>query len=284
DHSGTICDEYAATHPQLVRVIHQQNKGVSAARNVAISTSESEFITFVDGDDWVEPSYLYTLYEGATLTKADLSCCGLSYDSNEDVISTSVENCFNSLTREEAFRRILLDSQFYGYGFNKLFRRSLVADLRFDESLKMSEDMWFVVSYATKIRKAAFNSSQLYHYRMRAGSATADFKYSDKFLTGLEVNRRLIDVYGQYAPQLLDIVISNFVKTNLNILGRMKISGHRDDNLKARLKQNIAQYWRTMMRSKFVSLSTKLNMWMTRLCPGGMLRAKQLVLKRKYHS
>ena len=195
DGSGFICDEYAASHPLIVRVIHQRNQGVSAARNAGIDQSQSKYITFVDGDDWVDNQYLAALYAGITQYDADLSCCGIVYDTSKSDISPVNSSGFDSLSKSDVIQRILLDPQFYGYGVNKLFKRDMLHGLRFDTALKMSEDMWFVVSYAKNIHNAVFTPDKLYHYRMRAGSATADFRFSDKFITGLEVNHRLIEVY-----------------------------------------------------------------------------------------
>ena len=61
DHCGKICDEYAAKDSR-VKVIHQQNGGVSAARNTGIAHSRGEWIAFVDADDSVTCAYIEPLY------------------------------------------------------------------------------------------------------------------------------------------------------------------------------------------------------------------------------
>lgn len=61
DHCGKICDEYAAKDSR-VKVIHQQNGGVSAARNVGLANATGEWITFVDADDSVTCAYIEQLY------------------------------------------------------------------------------------------------------------------------------------------------------------------------------------------------------------------------------
>ena len=57
DRSGEICDEYAARDPRI-RVIHQQNGGVSKARNQGLRLARGQWITFVDADDTISPNYL----------------------------------------------------------------------------------------------------------------------------------------------------------------------------------------------------------------------------------
>ena len=72
DGSGEICNEYAAKDIRI-NVIHQDNKGLSAARNTGIewsfTKSNSDWITFIDSDDWVCPQYLEALFGGKFVTK-----------------------------------------------------------------------------------------------------------------------------------------------------------------------------------------------------------------------
>ena len=61
DRSGKICDDYAAKHPDKIRVIHQPNGGAGAARNHGISVSTGEYILFLDGDDYLSAALLSDL-------------------------------------------------------------------------------------------------------------------------------------------------------------------------------------------------------------------------------
>ena len=66
DGSGAICDEYAEKDSRF-RVVHQENKGSSAARNEGLSLSKGIYLSFIDSDDWVENNYLERLLEIAEL-------------------------------------------------------------------------------------------------------------------------------------------------------------------------------------------------------------------------
>lgn len=61
DKSGEICDAYAAKDARI-KVIHQENVGQSAARNVALEVAQGDFLGFVDSDDWIEPDMYRFLY------------------------------------------------------------------------------------------------------------------------------------------------------------------------------------------------------------------------------
>ena len=65
DNSGNICDEYAKTDTRI-KVLHQKNQGVSAARNIALDKAEGDYIMFLDADDyWCENTALYKLFSVA---------------------------------------------------------------------------------------------------------------------------------------------------------------------------------------------------------------------------
>lgn len=79
DSCGSICEEYTRKDAR-VHVIHRENGGLSAARNTGIgwafASSDSQWLTFVDSDDWVHPDFLRLLYEAVTETGCRLAACG----------------------------------------------------------------------------------------------------------------------------------------------------------------------------------------------------------------
>ena len=80
DNCGVICDEYAQKDSRI-HVIHQQNGGLSAARNAGIdwafANSDSQWLSFIDSDDWVHPCFLEYLYRAVQETDAKVSACGI---------------------------------------------------------------------------------------------------------------------------------------------------------------------------------------------------------------
>ena len=77
DGSKELCDELAKNHSgTCLRVIHQANSGVSAARNAGIRAAEGEFLLFTDSDDYVEPDYLEKMAALQENSDADLVLCG----------------------------------------------------------------------------------------------------------------------------------------------------------------------------------------------------------------
>ena len=75
DHSGTICDEYAAKDPRLT-VIHKENGGAPSARNAAMDIAKGKYYYFMDSDDWAEPTMLEDMVALAEKTDAQLVVTG----------------------------------------------------------------------------------------------------------------------------------------------------------------------------------------------------------------
>lgn len=282
DDSGVICDSLHEIYPDKIKVVHSENKGLSAARNLGINNSTGDLIGFVDGDDWVEPEMFETLLRLMSENNAQLSVCGLKYDYNEGLDPVDKSSDYHTCDQSELFYRLINDRNFLGYACNKLFNKELLNDLSFDEQLFSSEDIDFCARYATKCNTVAYSDSQLYHYRQRLGSMTGEFAYSFRKLSVIKAYERLIPIYEQYCPKLTFQINRFLLKQNLNILGRIKISRLKDEEVKNLVKSNIKKWWNPVMTDSRNSVSERLNIVLTRIAPATMLRMKQFVLKRRY--
>ena len=98
DNCPDICDEYALKDNKI-HVIHQKNSGLSVARNAGLdyvsSSSNSEWITFVDSDDWIDKHYLEYLYKAANESNTNISSC---------VYRIINDNNYNQETRTTKYR------------------------------------------------------------------------------------------------------------------------------------------------------------------------------------
>lgn len=89
DNSGLICDEYEKNYNRI-RVIHQQNSGVSVARNEGVKVSEGNYIVFIDSDDWISADYLSNLYLACKKNNAQIAFC--DYAIANDITSYEIYN------------------------------------------------------------------------------------------------------------------------------------------------------------------------------------------------
>ena len=78
DECPTICDEYAKKDTRI-HVFHKPNGGLTSARNYGLDNAKGEWIMHIDGDDWIEPTYIEELYNAAIKNKADIAICGFRF-------------------------------------------------------------------------------------------------------------------------------------------------------------------------------------------------------------
>ena len=150
DHSGALCDRYGE-QDRRVRVIHQDNQGVSAARNAGIKAAHGQYIAFVDSDDWVEPDYLAALLQAAEETEADAA-----------VEVSGVQTCV--WTGPEALRQLCYQKQFDTAPWGKLFRAELARKTPFPEGM-FFEDLAVVCRMIGEAKRVAGLAGTRYHYR-----------------------------------------------------------------------------------------------------------------------
>ena len=132
DRSGEIAEEYKKKDTRL-KVIHQMNGGLSAARNTGLESATGDFVCFIDSDDWIEPDYLELLYVGTQTYEADISVLKIKKITNLDQLKehTIVERKWEILDREQAMKNLFINNKIGYSANNKLFNKNLFDNLRF---------------------------------------------------------------------------------------------------------------------------------------------------------
>ena len=151
DGSGERCDELAARDPRI-RVIHQTNAGVSAARNTGIHAAQGEFLLFTDSDDYVESAYLEKMASAQQEENSDLVLCGFHhlYDGADIRKAPEISGTWEKKSFAEPFLD-LYEKSYLNMPWNKLFRRKWLGE--FDISLSLGEDLLFNLEYLKKCRR-----------------------------------------------------------------------------------------------------------------------------------
>lgn len=168
DKSGIIIDSYSQNDPRI-RVIHQSNHGVSYTRQVAVDLAKGEYITHIDSDDVVLPTYLSSMYSLAIKENADMVWCDLSLD--KEGHKAWRMTCEEST--EVMIKKILLQ-QMWGSLCNKLIRREICQnkDVKFPVDCKMWEDMAYLIQCLISCKNIKYLPKPFYYYRQNEDSLT----------------------------------------------------------------------------------------------------------------
>ena len=137
DNSLEVLNAYAAQDSRI-RVIDQENAGVSAARNRGLDEATGEYIAFVDSDDWIHRQYFEVLLTNALAHQAHITVCShtmLSETVSDPVLSAEQTNAVSMTYARMASKDIP--------SWGRLYRRACVNSIRFDKGITLAEDTVF---------------------------------------------------------------------------------------------------------------------------------------------
>lgn len=203
DNASEICDDYAAQYKNIFS-FHQENAGVSAARNAGIAKTKGKYIGFVDSDDAIFPEMYERLFETAENTQADLSVCGLisEYpDKKVEITYPFPESC--KIKKEDVINIVypfMLRDESFNSCCNKIFSKEIIANvpLVFAPGKKHGEDREFVVRFLAHAKTLSYINYPGYFYRMAPFSAvqSARLDYAESILSQYNLDFELFEMIG----------------------------------------------------------------------------------------
>lgn len=174
DGSAAICDAYAQKDPRI-RVIHQENRGICAARNAGLALARGEFVGFMDNDDYLYPDTLRDNYALALREDADWVKFGKEEVMlrGDKVLSVKPTAFRAAVYDRDALIQNLMDLRDQGamtFTWDSLFRRSTLGSLTFDENFRHgNEDIDFCEEFVKVCRRMAVNPACGYRHYTRIG-------------------------------------------------------------------------------------------------------------------
>lgn len=217
DSSEMICREYAEACCN-VRVLTQENAGVSAARNAGLDAACGEYVLFVDSDDYVVPDYFSTIDRMLETNKADMILLSFIIDNGAKKHLLSRKLCSDS-SREELMPHIVdaICRKTINGPWAKLYKRELIEKhhIRFPAGVSVGEDMAFNIVYSFRINSYAQLDTAVYVLstenkeslsRKRHADLQEQFKTSELYI-GRELNSAgLPDAEKECYKQAIDYV------------------------------------------------------------------------------
>ncbi len=206
DASPALCDAYAQRDSR-VKILHQPNGGVAAARNAGLAAATGAWIGWVDPDDRVEPDFFSYLLENALAHDADMAVCGVKVlqDGREQPGWLKRYDRIAVLDREQAMERYLRREMHDGC-VNKLCRRRLWEGLTFPP-YRMAEDLSVVWQLFDRAGRVVRLPEEKYLYLRRCDSITKAGDLAtllDDFKAVRERQEQMEPIWPQFRPLLVD--------------------------------------------------------------------------------
>lgn len=170
DDTGEIIDFYAKKD-RRIKTIHKKNTGVSDTRNRGIEAAVGEYIGFVDGDDVVDQHMYEVLYRNIVKYNADISHCGyrIVRDNYDDILIHGTSE-IRTQNRNEGIIDLLKGDLVEPSIWNKLYKRNILEQVKFDSNIAMLEDLLFNINAFHNSHKSIFIDKPMYSYIQRIDS------------------------------------------------------------------------------------------------------------------
>lgn len=234
DGCSQICDNYAIQDSRIV-VFHQQNKGLSAARNVGLDfifsldqKDQGEYVAFVDSDDWINPDYIFFLLNLIVENNADIAQCGhyIAYSNTHEEDKNRIHNT-QILTCIEALESLCRNGIWDVTTWNKLYKLKLFSNVRFPEG-KSYEDTATCYLLAAQCNRFVVNMTPKYHYVQRYTSIANGKGWKDSKFDLVSAGDEMACWIQKHYPQLCDAAIEKRVFVRLSTLAQMANTGYTD--------------------------------------------------------
>lgn len=204
DSSGEICDRLAQEDSRI-KVIHQENRGPSAARNRGVDASSGEYITFVDNDDLLNKDFVKVLYELVKKHGCDIGLTKSYPFLDEDKIQQEDMNAECIIMDHVQLSGHLLDMGWTGLAVTmaKLFRRELFEGIRFREDRIIADDDSTIYLLFWRSDRSVLFPTPLYYYRSKRKGSITHSDYSLSWLTGVDAFRERMEFYEAKGERIL---------------------------------------------------------------------------------
>lgn len=224
-----------------VKLISISNGGVSHARNIGIENSNGDYITFVDSDDTIDSEMYENLVELMRNHNAQIAHCSYkNCNENGDVTSKVGDSGKEiAMNREQGVESLLTGKYFAGGACNKLYRREIIGNTRFDETIKINEDVLFNFELFSKCTNTVYTDKAFYNYFAVSTSSTHSAKGTLGVEQGLYVAEKIEKLSQK--EQYHNIAKRNLASTTL-ALWRAYVMISKKGESKKEIKSRVLQF------------------------------------------
>lgn len=245
DKSGILCDEFGKLDKRI-KVVHKENGGAASAKNIGLDEANGEYICFVDGDDYIFKDFIEILYNQLIKYNADISECSFYYLYKSHIEKDSFKSN-NVIFTSQDYLNQYVDEWQSSLFWNKLFKISVIGDIRFKQERRCIDDEFFtykVILNATLITRSSNNK---YYYRQRKSSAVQNSQNSiQKAKDALDILVERYKLVTVKFPRLK----KKYIEHDINNLYYISTVFDLNDELVSLFKKNVYFYFKESILNK----------------------------------
>lgn len=206
DDSLKIVKQYATIDKRIV-VLTQDNQGLGQARNTGIRAATSDFIAFVDSDDFIEPIMFEKMHQQAIDENADIVICRHQRVDENGIQTGEVSKLIDNTDKDEIFRA-MISIKYLSVSWDKLYKRSLFKELDELFPALYYEDVAFIFKLFYFAKKVSFTNEIYYNWRKREGSITRTIsvKHISDIFTIFDMTYEFLTKHGIYEQYKVDFL------------------------------------------------------------------------------
>lgn len=262
DSCGEMCDRYASEHPNTI-VIHQENMGLSEARNQGVKASSGEYVAFIDSDDSVTDDYIEYLLYLIEKYGTDVSVAGTHKFWNDKVGEISDSDVTDSLVpASEALSRICYGKMSIT-AWGKLYKRHLVEKYPYPKG-QLYEDTATTYKIVGDTSAVAYGTKKIYCWRQRAGSITHD-GINEKHLIGIVGAKEQIEYMEKNYPTAVPAAKARCAMKIIDLAFRLVMGKEKNMELFGRIRNEAVLVYKDVLRDPKAGLSLKVRIFALRL-------------------
>lgn len=242
DGSTEICSLFAE-RDRRIKLIKTDHQGVSYAKNTALSVACGDYIAFVDSDDWIELDMFSYLFQLAESVHADIATCVIvkEYPNGKSVIEGN-SKCYKA-DWIKVIDEINYGGEFNAYLVNKLFRKSLLDGITFQNSASIGEDYCFLMKVLLREPAVIRGGECKYHYRQRADSVSyTGFCNVQKSWCNRQNYYNTFQTLERYSCELADGALAYYILQEMAVPISMVKAHHYSKMMNKSVQREIRKY------------------------------------------
>ena len=239
DNSLEVCREYAE-HDDRIKVVAREHTGIAMVKNAALEYIDTEYTAFADGDDFVEPEYLEHLMTAIEKYDADLAISRVQYL----LENGHIEGCFKSrgellITKDEYREKLpmLLDDRRLNYIYGKVYRSSILKDIRVEDDVKQGMDTMINFMYLPRTRSVVLTDDLDYNYIRYTKRSITSYQGKDAYQRILRINRFIYsrcEEAGLLSDEMTLVIDSRILESAVWVIDKILAS---DDDKQSKAEQ-----------------------------------------------